>query len=66
MKIFIICLQVLALGLIVFNLFQIDWSNPFKEETNTALITILSSLCAILLLQILRYSKKIERLSKNK
>ncbi|WP_228852710.1 hypothetical protein [Aegicerativicinus sediminis] len=66
MKIFIIILQILALGLIIFNLFQIDWNNPLQTESNTAAITILASLCAILLLQILKYSKKIERLAKNK
>jgi len=66
MKIFIIILQVIAIGIIIFNFFHLEWNNLFHGESGTAVITILASLCAILLLQILSFSKKIERLTKNK
>ena len=66
MKIFIILLNLIALALIVFNTSNVDFDAPFKDESLIALITIFASLCVILLLQILRLSKRVERLSKNK
>ena len=61
MKILIYILTFIAIGLIIFNASKIDLETPFKGESVTAIITILSSFCAILLLQILRISKKIEK-----
>jgi len=66
MKILIYILSLLALGLIIFNATQIDTNAPFEGKSMTALITIVASLCAIVLLQILRISKRIEQLSKSK
>lgn len=60
MKIFIGILNVLAIALIVFNATNVDLNTPFKGESGIALITILAALCAIVLLQILRISKRIE------
>lgn len=62
MKIFTIIASVLALGLIIFNTTRLNFNSPFEGESFTAIITILASLCAIILLQILRVSKKIEGL----
>jgi len=64
MKIFIIILNILALALIIFNATKVDLNAPFKGESGIALITILAALCAIVLLQILRISKRIESQSK--
>lgn len=61
MRLLIIILSVLALILIAFNVTQIDFSNPFEGKSIIALITILASLCGLVLLQILRISKKIEK-----
>ena len=61
MKSLIYILTFIAIGLIIYNASKIDFDTPFKGESITAIITILSSLCAILLLQILRISKKIEK-----
>lgn len=61
MRILIIILSVLALILMVFNITQIDFDHPFEGQSIIALITILASLCALVLLQILRISKKIEK-----
>jgi len=61
MKIAIFILHIIALALIVFNATKIDYSNPLTGESIIALITILSSLCVIFLLQILKLSKRIEK-----
>lgn len=66
MKIATIIFSVIALGLIGFNVTKLDFNNPFQGESMVALITILTALCAIILLQILRVSKRIDKLSKQK
>lgn len=66
MKIATIILSIIAFGLIVFNVTKLDFNALFKGESVVALITIFTSLCAIVLLQILRLSKRIEKLSKEK
>lgn len=66
MKIFTYTLSIIAIIIVAFNFTKIDYSNPFKEESVIALITIVAGLCAVLLLTILRVSKKIERLQKRK
>jgi uncharacterized integral membrane protein len=66
MKIFISILNIIALALIVFNATKVDLNTPFKGESGIALITILAALCAIILLQILRISKRIESHSKKR
>ena len=60
MKITITILSVIALGLALFNATKIDFKEPFQGESAIAIITVLAAGCAILLLQILRVSKKIE------
>ncbi|OBX26387.1 hypothetical protein LX77_01321 [Gelidibacter algens] len=66
MKVATIILSVIALGLIVFNVTKLDFNALLEGENVVALITIFTSLCAIVLLQILRISKRIEKLSKEK
>ncbi len=66
MKIATIILSIIAFGLIVFNVTKLDFNALFQGESVVALITIFTSLCAIVLLQILRLSKRIEKLSKEK
>ncbi|MDX1278583.1 hypothetical protein [Oceanihabitans sediminis] len=61
MKIFTIIFTIIGVGLIIFNLTQIDFSNPFGDKSVVALITIFAALCAILLLQILRLSKRVDK-----
>ncbi|MBP0902623.1 hypothetical protein ACFSKN_06355 [Mariniflexile gromovii] len=60
MKIATIVISVLALALIIFNATQINFDTPFEGESMIALITILAALCAIVMMQILRISKRIE------
>ncbi|SFD42517.1 hypothetical protein [Algibacter pectinivorans] len=61
MKIFTIILSVIALSLIIFNVTQIDFNAPFKGDSIVALITIVASLCVIVMMAILRISKRIEQ-----
>jgi len=64
MRILITVLTTIAVLLIAFNATKLDFNNLFEGESFTAIITIVSALCAIILLQILRLSKKIEKLQK--
>jgi len=66
MRNFTYILSVIALGLVVYNLTQIDFNDPFNDKSTVALITIMAGLCTILLLAILRVSKKIESKVKNR
>ncbi|APY08216.1 hypothetical protein BWZ20_07835 [Winogradskyella sp. J14-2] len=66
MKIFIWILTAVAVVLIVFNATKLNLDALLTGESQTAIITIISALCAIILLQILRISKQIETLSKKK
>ncbi|WP_418638571.1 hypothetical protein [Winogradskyella sp.] len=66
MKVFTLILSAIALALIIFNATKLNFEALFEGESQTALITITAALCAIILLQILRISKKIEKLSKQR
>ncbi len=64
MKIFSILFSILAIGLIAYNATKIDFNAPFKGESIIALITITASVCAVFLVWILVFSKRIEKQSK--
>jgi hypothetical protein len=66
MKIFTLALSVIAVGLIIFNATKLNFDALFTGESYTAILTIIAALCAIILLQILRISKKIEKLHKQR
>jgi len=66
MKVFTLILSVIALALIIFNITKLNFDALLDGESQTALITIAAALCALILLQILRISKKIEKLSKGR
>ncbi|MCF7567385.1 hypothetical protein L3X37_03265 [Sabulilitoribacter arenilitoris] len=66
MKILTIILSIIALGLIIFNLTKVDFNAPFKGDSIIALITILASFCVIIMMGILRTSKRIEQKVKEK
>lgn len=61
MKILTILISVLAVALIIFNFTKVNFEAPFKGESTIALITILASLCAMLIMLILTVSKRIEQ-----
>lgn len=58
---FSILLTILALALIAYNATLIDFENPLVGDSLIALIGIVASLCAIVLLLIYITSKKIEK-----
>ena len=53
-------MMVLALGMAVFNATKIDFEAPVQGDSSVALIGVMASACAFLLLLILLLSKKIE------
>ena len=59
MKIFIKVLMILALLMAVFNATKIDYNAPLQGDSSVAVIGVLASTCALLLLFILLLSKKI-------
>jgi len=61
MNIFKSILAVLALGLLIFNLTIIDFSNVTGKESIIALIGVVACICALLLLAILFTAKKIDK-----
>jgi uncharacterized integral membrane protein len=66
MKILSIILSVIALGLIIFNFTKVDFNAPFEGDSIIAIITIVASLCVIIMMAILRTSKRIEDQVKGK
>jgi hypothetical protein len=64
MKIFTTILVVLALALIIFNITLIDFASPLQGDSGVALIGIVASSCAVLILLIFRMSKMIEERTK--
>lgn len=66
MKIFTIIASVIAIALIAFNATKLNLDNLFSGESATAVMTILASLCVIVLLQVFRISKKIEKLDRQR
>jgi hypothetical protein len=65
MKIFTNILIVLAIALIILNIFLLDFNKPLEGNSMIALIGIVASFCAVLILLIFRMSKKIEEKLKN-
>lgn len=66
MKVLTIILSIIALGIIGFNISKLNFDALFSGDSLVAIITIVAALCAIMMLQILRISKKIETLSKKR
>ncbi len=66
MKIISYLFIVIALGLIGFNSTRVDWDSPFTGDSTVGLIQIMASLCAIVLLVILLFSKRIKEKSRRK
>ncbi|MDC6390908.1 hypothetical protein PP182_19640 [Maribacter sp. PR1] len=56
-----IILVVCAVALIAYNVTLIDFSNPFEGNSIVAIIGVMASLCAIVLILIFYTSKKIQK-----
>jgi len=66
MKTFTILFTIVALALIAFNATKINFEALFEGESIVAIITIFALLCGIVLLQILKFSKRVNEQLKNK
>lgn len=60
-KIWILVLIVLGLALIAYNVTLVDFENPLEGNSIIALIGVMASLCAIVLLLVYSTSKKIQK-----
>ena len=60
MKKLILSLGFLAIGLIVFNCFYVDFAAPMQGDSIVALVGIVAGLCAIALLTLLWIAKTIQ------
>lgn len=56
-----IILVIVAIALIAYNITLIDFSNPLEGNSIVAIIGIMASLCAIVLILIFYTSKKIQK-----
>lgn len=61
MKIIIYILIAVAVGLIAYNFTFLDFDNPLRDDSGTALIGILSSSIVVVLMIILLMSKAIAK-----
>ena len=59
MKTFMRILMVLSLGMVIFNVTQVNWEDPLSDKSSIAVIGIMAALCAFLLILLLMISKKI-------
>jgi len=66
MKYFTLLVTIVALALMIYNATKLDFENLFEGKSIVALITIFASLCAIILLQVLRLSKRVDQKLKGK
>ena len=66
MKNFLRIMGVIALGMMVFNVTIIDWDTPLEGNSTVAVIGVLASASALLLLWILLLSLKIRAKQKGK
>ena len=60
MKKLILTLGLLAIGLVVFNCFYVDFAEPMQGDSIVALVGIVAGLCAIVLLALLWVAKTIQ------
>ena len=66
MKITSYIISIIGFIIVLYNITMVDISSPFTGDSIIALISILCGLCAILIVNILRISKKIQKLDKNR
>ena len=60
-KILLIALIIIAFALIGYNTTNVDFERPFEGQSFIAVICIITSLCAVVLLLIFNASRKIQK-----
>ncbi len=66
MRIIIPVFILIALALLIYNITRINFETPFTGDSSIALIGVVGSACAIVLLLILHLSRKIAKKQKGK
>ncbi|MDC3132698.1 hypothetical protein OA501_00605 [Flavobacteriaceae bacterium] len=66
MKITLRIFLLIALGMMLFNIYQINWEAPLVEKSAIAVIGTIASASAFLLISILILSRKVAEKLKNK
>ena len=61
MRIVTIVFMIIAAGLALFNLTKVNYSNPFEDDSMVALIGVVASLIAIVILLIFNTAKSIQQ-----
>jgi len=53
--------MIVAVAMLLFNLYQVNWETPLEGKSTVAVIGTLASACALLLLLILQLARKINQ-----
>ena len=55
-------ISVVAFLIVIYNITIVNWEDPFSGDSIIALIAIMCGVCCIMIMTILRTSKKIQKL----
>jgi hypothetical protein len=56
-------ISVLAFLIVIYNITIVNWEDPFSGDSIIALIAIMCGVCCVMIMTILRTSKKIQKLA---
>lgn len=56
-------ISVIAFLIVIYNLTIVNWADPFSGDSIIALIAIMCGVCCVMIMTILRTSKKIQKLA---
>lgn len=56
-------ISVIAFLIVIYNLTIVNWEDPFSGDSIIALIAIMCGVCCVMIMTILRTSKKIQKLT---
>tara|TARA_B110000305_G_scaffold199285_1_gene225854 strand:- start:105 stop:305 length:201 start_codon:yes stop_codon:yes gene_type:complete len=56
-------ISVIAFLIVIYNITIVNWEDPFSEDSIIALIAIMCGVCCVMIMTILRTSKKIQKLA---
>ena len=56
-------ISVVAFLIVIYNITIVNWEDPFSGDSIIALIAIMCGVCCIMVMTILRTSKKIQKLA---
>ena len=56
-------ISVIAFLIVIYNITIVNWEDPFSGDSIIALIAIMCGVCCIMIMTILRTSKKIQKLA---